>query len=312
VVKWTAAHVGDQSGRTIVITGGNSGVGLEAGRVLAAHGADVVLACRDPKRAESARADIAAGAKGKVSTLGLDLADLDNVATAAKTLAGDCNRVDALVLNAGVMGGNRMNSAQGFERQMATNHLGHFAFTAAVWPLLSAAPVPQVVTVSSLASRGGKLDASMTRETLVDPKPYKPNVVYSNTKQANLLFAQELHRKLAAAGSQVRSIAVHPGVSATALFARQMRDQGFGFVAPIVDRIMPLIFQSSAAGALPTLRAVTDPDVASGDFVGPTALRGSRGAPSVIPLFTPGRDQAAARRLWELSEEITGVTFPVA
>jgi NAD(P)-dependent dehydrogenase (short-subunit alcohol dehydrogenase family) len=310
VAKWSAEDVDDRTGQVVVITGANSGVGLEAARVLAQRGATVVLACRDPQRAETARAELADGASGAVSTLALDLTDLDSVSSAAKTLGAEHDHVDGLVLNAGVMGGTRMSSAQGFERQMATNHLGHFAFAAQTWPLVASAPAGRVVTISSLASRGGKLGASTTREDLVDPTPYRPNRVYSNTKQANLLFSQELHRRLTAAGSPVRSIAAHPGVSATELFSRQLREQRLGFVVPIAQRvIMPVFFQSQAAGALPTLRALCDPAVESGAFVGPTTLRGSRGNPEIIPVFKPGTDVDAAEHLWDLSEDITGVTF---
>ena len=311
MAEWDVKAPGDQFGKLVVITGGNSGVGLEAGRALARCGANVVLACRDPERAETARESISEGAQGSVSTIALDLADLDSVADCAKRLAGDHEHIDALVLNAGIMGGHRGDTAQGHERQMGTNHLGHFALTAQLWPQLSAAPEGRVVPVSSLASRGGKLDASMTRETLVDPPKYKANTVYSNTKQANLLFAQELHRRAREAGSAVRSIAVHPGVSGTALFGRQLREQGFGFLAPIGDQVVKLAFQSAAAGAWPTVRAVCDPDVESGAFVAPTGLFGSRGKPKVIDLFSVGTDEQAAKRLWELSEDITGVPFRI-
>jgi NAD(P)-dependent dehydrogenase (short-subunit alcohol dehydrogenase family) len=309
---WDTSHIGDQTGKTVVITGGNSGVGLEAGRALAARGARVVLACRDPERAEAARAAISpARGGGVVSTLGLDLADLESVRTAAEKLATEHDSVDALVNNAGVMGGNHATTAQGFERQMGTNHLGHFVFSARLWPLLTAASAARIVTVASIASRGGKLDASMTRETLVDPKPYKPNKVYSNTKQANLLFTRELHRRLSEAGSPMRAIAVHPGVSATNLFGRQLREQGLGWFAPFAEHVIePIGFQSAAMGALPTLRAVTD-DVPSGQFVGPTFMRGWRGKPGVFDVFAVGADPATARRLWDLTEEIVGERFPL-
>jgi NAD(P)-dependent dehydrogenase (short-subunit alcohol dehydrogenase family) len=309
---WDASRVSDQSGKTVVITGGNSGVGLEAGRVLAARGATVVLACRDPQRAEQAREAISPDGAGQVATLALDLADLDSVRTAAEKLAAEHDSIDALVNNAGVMGGSHATTAQGYERQMGTNHIGHFLFTAKVWPLLTAGAAGRVVNVASIASRGGKLDVAMTRETLVDPKPYKPNAVYSNTKQANLLFTRELHRRLGAAGSAMRVVAVHPGVSATNLFSRQLRDQGMGFFVPFAEHVIePIGFQSAAMGALPTLRAVTDAEVASGQMVGPTFMRGWRGKPNVFDVFTVGADPATATRLWELTEEIVGEKFPV-
>jgi NAD(P)-dependent dehydrogenase (short-subunit alcohol dehydrogenase family) len=310
VSNWAAADVGDLTGKTYLITGGNSGVGLGAAQVLAKHGARVVIGCRDPERAETARKQIADNASGVVQVAALDLADLDSVAACVKAAAGDFPVIDGLICNAGIMGGAFAESAQGYERQMATNHLGHFALVAGLWPAVSAAPAGRVVVVSSLASRGGKLDASMTRETLVAPTPYKQNVVYSNTKQANLLFAQELHRRAAKAGSTVRSIACHPGVSATRLFGRQLHDMGLGIFSGIADRvILPIMFQSNDAGALPTVRAATDPAVESGAFVGPTFLGGSRGKPHIIDVFSVGTDEATASRLWELTEEITGITF---
>jgi NAD(P)-dependent dehydrogenase (short-subunit alcohol dehydrogenase family) len=309
-VGWDAASVSDQTGRSYLITGANSGVGLGAALVLAERGARVVIGCRDPERAETARKEIAAAGTGGVEVAQLDLADLDSVASCVKSLSAEYGALDGVVCNAGIMGGSRSLSAQGFEKQMATNHLGHFALTAGLWPLVVAAPAGRVVVVSSLASRGGKLDATMTRETLVDPKPYRQSVVYSNTKQANLLFAQELHRRSTAAGTGVRVVACHPGVSATKLLGRQLRDMGLGVLSGIADRvIMPILFQTNAAGALPTVRALCDPDVQGGAFVGPTFLGGSRGKPSVIDVFPAGTDRATAARLWELSEEITGLQF---
>jgi NAD(P)-dependent dehydrogenase (short-subunit alcohol dehydrogenase family) len=314
VAGWDATQVPDQSGKTFVITGANSGVGLEAARLLAARGGNVVLGCRDPQRAESARADVAAGAKGDVSTIALDLADLESVRRCAAELAQQHPRIDALINNAGVMGGARMSTAQGFERQMGTNHLGHFVFTAQLWPSIKAAPAGRVVNVSSLASRGGKLDSDMTRETLVDPKPYRETQVYNNTKQANLLFTAELQRRCDAAGLSVDAIAVHPGVSATKLFGRQVRENKLPFIrvlAPAADVFTRIAFQSSAAGALPTVRGAVDTELPGGSLVGPKFLGGSRGKPEILDMVAPGTDEKTAQRLWELSEEIVGEPFDV-
>lgn len=308
-MTWTPPGPGDLRGRTIVITGGNSGVGFEAARVLAGAGAHVVLACRDAERARRAGSEIA-GSDGTVSTISLDLADLDSVAGAVKVLGEDHPVLDAVVANAGVMGGREALSAQGFELQMATNHLGHFAFLAGVWPSIVAGE-GRVVVLSSIASRGGRLDADLTREDLVRPSPYRPNAVYSNTKQANLLFAQELARRGTAAGRPVRVAAAHPGVAWTNLVPRQFADEGKGWLLPVVRLLRPVIFQSAYAGALPIVRAVTDPDLPSGAFVGPRSLHGARGRPELLDVFRVGRDRATAARLWELSEEITGVPFPV-
>ena len=311
---WDASHVPDQSGKTFVITGANSGVGLEAARVLAERGGNVVLGCRDPGRAESARADVAARAKGDVSTIALDLADLDSVRRCTAELRDRYPQLDALINNAGVMGGARMSTEQGLERQMGTNHFGHFLLTAKLWPVIKAAPGGRVVNVASLASRGGKLDADMTRETLVDPTPYREMQVYNNTKQANLLFTAELHRRIDAAGIGVRAIAVHPGVSATNLLGRQIRENRFPFVrvvAPAAELFAKVAFQSGVAGALPTVRGAVDPEIKGGALVGPKFLGGSRGKPEVLDMFAPGTDEKTAQRLWELSEEIVGEPFPV-
>jgi NAD(P)-dependent dehydrogenase (short-subunit alcohol dehydrogenase family) len=308
-VTWTPPGPEALPGRTIVITGGNSGVGFEAARALASAGAHVVLACRNAEKAQAAESDITA-AGGSASTIALDLADLDSVAGAAKLLTDGYPRLDAVVANAGVMGGRQAVSAQGFELQMATNHLGHFAFLAQVWPSIVAAE-GRAVVLSSIASRGGRLDADLSRDGLVRPPAYRSSAVYSNTKQANLLFAQELARRATAAGRPVLVAAAHPGVAWTNLVPRQFADEGKGWLLPLVRLLRPLIFQSAYAGALPIVRAVTDPELPQGAFVGPQALHGVRGRPELLDVFRVGRDQATAARLWELSEEITGVPFPV-
>src|SRR4051812_35812472 len=224
MTAWTARQLAEQTGRTFVITGGNSGIGLEAARDLAGRGGHVVLAVRDLEKGEQARAAITAGAKGSAEVRHLDLADLDSVAAFAKGLTeqldADGRLLNALVCNAGVMGGPLLMTTQGYERQMGTNHLGHAALVTALWPALHAAG-GRVVIVGSIAARGGRLSAATTREDLVAPSPYESGKVYANTKQANLLFAQELHRRVVAAGSPVSVVACHPGVSWTNLFSRQ-------------------------------------------------------------------------------------------
>jgi NAD(P)-dependent dehydrogenase (short-subunit alcohol dehydrogenase family) len=282
--------------------------------MLASHGARVVLGCRDPRRAETARAQVARSGSGEVSTIELDLADLDSVRRCATEVRERYPVIDALVNNAGVMGGARMSTAQGFERQMGTNHLGHFLLTARLWPAIAAAPAGRVVSVSSLASRGGKLDADMTRETLTDPHPYRENQVYSNTKQANLLFIAELQRHIDKVGLPARAIAVHPGVSSSKLFGRQVRENRWPFIrllAPAADVFSRLAFQSSATGALPTVRGATDSAVPGGALVGPKTFGGSRGKPEILDMFPNGSDEKTARRLWELSTEIVDEPFPI-
>ena len=314
MTAWTARSLAEQTGRTFVITGANSGVGLEAARDLAGRGGHVVLAVRDLEAGERARAAITAtGAKGSAEVRHLDLADLDSVAAFAKGLSeqleADGRLLNALVCNAGVMGGPLLYTTQGFERQVGTNHLGHVALVSALWPALHSA-AGRVVVVSSIASRGGRLSTSTTREDLVAPSPYTSGKVYANSKQANLLFAQELHRRVVAAGSPVSVVACHPGVSWTNLFARQMRDEGKAWVVPFLTLVRPVVFQSAAAGAQPTLRAL-DPSTPSGAFVGPKLLNGARGKPEILDVFSTGADPAVAKRLWDLTDEILGTPIPL-
>ncbi|GAC1332940.1 MAG: SDR family NAD(P)-dependent oxidoreductase [Mycobacteriales bacterium] len=311
MTSWRPEDIGDLDGRVAVITGGNSGIGLEAARLLAAHGAHVVLACRAPRRAEQARAQVTAKGRGSASLGQLDLADLDSVAAFASWLAGEHDRVDLLVTNAGVMGGPFTTTAQGFERQMGTNHLGHFALAAQVWSLVGAAPHGRVVVVSSIAARGGQLSAATTRDDLVNPTPYESQAVYANTKQANLLFAQELHRRVVASGSGVAVLAAHPGVSNTNLFSRQLYERRAGWLVPAADLVMSVFLQSATAGALPTVRAATDPAAVSGSFVGPTLFGQVRGKPELLDVYPTGSDLATAARLWELTEELVGSPFRV-
>jgi NAD(P)-dependent dehydrogenase (short-subunit alcohol dehydrogenase family) len=314
MTAWTARQLAEQTGRTFVITGANSGIGLEAARDLVGRGGHVVLAVRNVEAGEQARAAITAGGRsGSAEVRRLDLADLDSVATFAKelteSLESDGRLLNALVCNAGVMGGPQLYTSQGFERQVGTNHLGHAALISALWPALHSAG-GRVVVVSSIASRGGRLSATSTRDDLVAPSPYSSQRVYSNSKQANLLFAQELHRRVVAAGSPVSVVACHPGVSWTNLFPRQLREEGKGWAVPAVTVLRPVIFQSAAAGAQPTLRAL-DPSTPSGAFVGPKLLAGWRGRPELLDVFSTGKDPAVAERLWQLTEEILGAPLPV-
>lgn len=313
MTTWQARQLAEQTGRTFVITGANSGIGLEAARDLVGRGGHVVLAVRDLASGEQARAAITAGAKGSAEVRHLDLADLDSVAGFAKDLTEqletDGRLLNALVCNAGVMGGPLLYTTQGFERQVGTNHFGHVALVSALWPALHSAG-GRVVVVSSIAARGGRLSSASTRDDLVAPSPYESQKVYSNSKQANLLFAQELHRRVVAAGSPVSAVACHPGVSWTNLFSRQLRDEGKGWVVPALTLIRPVVFQSAAAGAQPTLRAL-DPATPSGAFVGPKLLNQMRGRPELLDVFGTGSDPAVGARLWELTESVLGAPVPV-
>ena len=302
-MSWRASALGDWSGRTVVVTGGNSGIGLAAARELVGRGAHVVLACRDAGRAEQARASLTG--PGRAGTGSLDLADLDDVAAFAKRTADEHPVLDALVCNAGVMGGAMLGTVQGHERQMGTNHLGHAALVAGLFPSLEQAR-GRVVTISSIAARGGTLGRAMTEDDLVSPPGYQSQAVYACTKQANLLFAQELHRRV---GDRVSSVAAHPGVSWTNLFVRQLREDGKAWLVPAAKLIGPVVLQSAAAGAAPTLRAL-DPATPSGAFVGPRTFNQFRGRPELLEVYRTGNDPATAARLWELTEHVLGVPLP--
>ena len=310
---WQARQLAQQTGRTFVITGANSGIGLEAARDLVDRGGHVVLAVRDLAKGEQARAAIAAGASGSAEVRHLDLADLDSVVGFAKELTekldADGRLLNALVCNAGVMGGPLLFTTQGFERQVGTNHLGHVALVSALWPALHSAG-GRVVVVSSIAARGGRLSTASTRDDLVAPSPYDSQKVYSNAKQANLLFAQELHRRVVAAGSPASAVACHPGVSWTNLFARQLRDEGKGWIVPALTLVRPIVFQSATAGAQPTLRAL-DPATPSGAFVGPKKLNQMRGRPELLDVFGTGSDPAVAAHVWQLTEDVLGTPLPL-
>ena len=289
--KWTAADLPDQSDRTFVITGANSGIGREAAKALAAKGARVVLAVRDAAKGEAAAGEMA----GAVEVRALDLADLASVRDFA---AGWAGALDVLINNAGVMATPESRTADGFELQFGTNHLGHFALTNLLLPNVTA----RVVTVSSGAHRMGKI-------RLDDPNweqgGYSRWRAYGQSKLANLLFASELQRRLEAAGSPVLATAAHPGYSATNL----QHHTGSGLQDGIMAVTNRVIAQSEAMGALNTVYAATA-DVPGNSFIGPDGFMEQRGHPRRVGRSGAAKDTETARRLWDLSEELTGVSFP--
>jgi NAD(P)-dependent dehydrogenase (short-subunit alcohol dehydrogenase family) len=287
---------------TYVVTGANSGIGFATARELVSRGAHVVLAVRDTVKGAKAAADLVG--PGSTSVVELDLFDLDSVAGCATTLLDQRRPIAALICNAGVMGGAFASSPQGFERQMATNHLGHAALVAALWPLLRASAA-RVVVMTSTEARGGRLSALTTRDELLDPPSYDGRQVYRNTKQANLLFVQELHRRCARAGSPVSAVAVHPGASATNLFARQLERSGQGTLGHVSKAITGLVLQSAKAGSQSTLRAL-EPGTPSGAFLGPARFGQFRGAPQPLEVYASANEPATAARLWQLTEQALG------
>jgi NAD(P)-dependent dehydrogenase (short-subunit alcohol dehydrogenase family) len=290
-MKWTAQDIPQQDGRTFVITGANSGIGLEAARALGAAGAHVVVACRDTSKGEHAVAEL----DGDFDVRRLDLADLSSVHAFADALDGD---VDVLINNAGVMAVPRAKTADGFEMQLGTNHLGHFALTGLLLPRIR----DRVVTISSQAHRTGRINFG----DLQSERHYQRWIAYGQSKLANLLFMMELQRRLDAAGSPLRSVAAHPGYSATNLqfHTQSIQDQLMG----VANK---LIAQSAAMGALPTLYAATA-DVPGAAYIGPDGLFEQRGHPQLVDMSGAAKNADNARRLWELSEELTGVSYALA
>jgi len=298
--KWTSGDVPGQQGRLAVVTGANTGLGLETARVLAARGASVVLAVRDTGKGKRAAARIAAAAPGAdVTVQYLDLASLESIRAAAAELRARHPAIDLLVNNAGVMFPPRQATGDGFELQLGTNHLGHFALTGLLLGQMLPVPGSRVVTVSSQAHR---LRARINFDDLQSQRSYNRVAAYSQSKLANLMFTYELHRRLSGAGTTI-AVAAHPGLAATELTRNTPAITAFFYA-----RVMS---QHAAMGALPILRAATDPGVAGGQYYGPGRLFGTRGYPELAESSGQSHDTAIQRRLWTVSEELTGVTFPV-
>jgi NAD(P)-dependent dehydrogenase (short-subunit alcohol dehydrogenase family) len=304
VSRWTAQDIPDQAGRVAVVTGGNSGLGLVTARELARSGAEVVIACRNLEKGEAAASSIRAAVSDRDVRVGvgqLDLADLGSVERFAVAFSAERPALDLLVNNAGVMAPPRRLTADGFESQFATNHLGHFALTGRLLGLLLAAAEPRVVTVSSGAHRLGR----MKWEDLQREQRYNNWLAYGQSKLSNLLFCFELQRRAIACGSRLRSMAAHPGYARTNLpFAGPSAWQG------AIMRVTNLVFaQCAEMGALPTLYAATAPDLPGGSFIGPDGSGEQRGYPKVVTAARRAYDESAWRRLWEISEELTGVRY---
>jgi NAD(P)-dependent dehydrogenase (short-subunit alcohol dehydrogenase family) len=300
--KWTAESIPDQGGRTAIVTGSNSGLGLVTARELARAGARVVMACRNLERAEAARAQIAAEVPGaKLELESLDLSSLDSVRSFATTFRDGHEGLDLLINNAGVMATPRRRTADGFELQFGTNHLGHFALTGLLIEAIEGREDGRVVTLSSQAHRAGRI----AFDNLGGEHRYFRWRAYSQSKLANLLFALELDRRLRAAGSSVKSLGAHPGYAST-----NLQHAGPPGIDSAIMRVSNrLVAQSEEMGALPELYAATAPGLEGGTYVGPDGLGEQRGHPKVVRPSGAARDEDAARRLWEISEELTGVRF---
>jgi NAD(P)-dependent dehydrogenase (short-subunit alcohol dehydrogenase family) len=296
--RWTTDDVPGQQGRLAVVTGANTGLGFETAQVLAARGASVVLAVRNIEKGKQAAARIAAAVPGATVTVQeLDLSSLDSVRAAAAELRAGHPRIDLLICNAGVMYPPKQTTHDGFELQFGTNHLGHFALTGLLLEQMLPVPGSRVVTVSSV---GHRIRARVNFDDLQWERSYSRVRAYGQSKLANLMFTYELQRRLSGAGTTI-AVAAHPGFAATELMRH----------TPMAAVVMPLFSQNAAMGALPVLRAATDPSVLGGQYYGPGGLLGLRGYPELAASSRRSHDEAVQRRLWAVSEELTGVTFPV-
>ena len=303
--KWSGADIPDQSGRVVVVTGANTGIGYYTACMLVDRGAHVVLAVRNLAKGNVALARmVAACPRADVTLQQLDLSSLDSVRAAADALRTAYPRIDLLINNAGVMWTQKQVTADGFEMQFGTNHLGHFALTGLVLEHLLPVRGSRVVTVSSL---GHRLRAALHFDDLQWERRYDRVAAYGQSKLANLLFTYELQRRLAAQPeAKTIAVAAHPGGSNTEL-TRNLP----AAIRPAANLLGPLLFQSPEMGALPTLRAGTDPAVEGGQYYGPDGFAEQRGHPKVVTSSAQSHDEDVQRRLWTVSEQLTGVSYPI-
>ncbi|MGB3052569.1 MAG: SDR family NAD(P)-dependent oxidoreductase [Polyangiales bacterium] len=295
---WSAEALGDQSGRIAIVTGSNSGIGFETARVLAGKGATVVMACRNLEKANPKAEEIRAAHPGaNVEVMQLDLSDLDSVQRFADAFRAKHSHLDLLINNAGIMVPPYGKTAQGFETQFGVNHLGHFALTGSLLDVITNTPGSRIVTVSSIAHYVGKIQFS----DLNWEKGYKAQSAYGQSKLANLLFTYELQRRLADAGKDTLAVAAHPGWTETNL-------QEHAKAAKFMNRFLA---QKPLMGALPTLYAATEASVNGAEYFGPNGFMEMNGPPKKVKSNKRSRDRNVAERLWNVSEELTGVRFQI-
>jgi NAD(P)-dependent dehydrogenase (short-subunit alcohol dehydrogenase family) len=308
VKRWTEDSVPGQEGRTAVITGGNTGLGFEAARVLAEAGAAIVLAVRNPARGAAAAARIRVTApRARVDLVRLDLASLASVREAADQLRASYPAIDLLINNAGGVNPRYQRTEDGFERTLATNHLGPFALTGLVLDRLLPVPGSRVVTVASIGHRRGVINF----DDLQADRRYRFQQAYFQSKLANLLFTYELQRRLAAAGADTIAVAAHPGNARTE-FGRDMSGVVRIAMSPQLRALTWWLMQSPRVGALATVRAATDPQAGGGDYFGPPGRAQFTGYPVRVESSARSHDPEVARRLWDESQRLTGVSYPIA
>jgi NAD(P)-dependent dehydrogenase (short-subunit alcohol dehydrogenase family) len=292
---WTPDQLPDLSGKRYLITGGNSGIGLDAAKMLAGAGADIVIACRNPQKAEQAASDIDRSGPGSVDVVTLDLSSLASVRSAAEEIHERWDSLDGLINNAGIMQTPETTTEDGFELQLGTNHLGHFLLTGLLFDLVEKAE-GRIVVVSSIAHNLGRINF----DDLMSRKRYNASRAYGQSKLANLMFALELDRRLKAAGSPVSCIACHPGYAAT-----QLQSTGpSGLLNAFYKILNPLVAQPSYKGAIPTVLAAAGVEAVPGAYYGPRSLGGARGPVGDAAIARHARDEAVAARLWEESERL--------
>ena len=302
--RWTEQDIPNLTGRRVIVTGASSGLGVETARALAEHGAQVTLAVRDVTKGEG----VAALIHGETRVARLDLADLASVrAFAREWSSANPEGLDLLINNAGVMAIPRRTSADGFEMQLATNHLGHFALTGLLLPALVAVPNSRVVTVSSSAHR---MVRGINFHDINSERKYRSWGAYGQSKLANLLFTAELQRRLSAADLTVKAMAAHPGYAATELQHASAKMRNATTELKITTFLNRIAGQSAAMGALPTLFAATFPGLPGDSYVGPDGPAETRGYPKLVARSTAAQDMGAARELWMISETLTGIRYP--
>lgn len=302
--RWTPRQMPPQQGRLAIVTGANSGIGFQAARYLSRVGATVILACRNAEKSEAARARILSEHPlARIEMRILDVADVNSVRRFAEQFLDERTPLDLLINNAGVMAiPERRSTPQGFEMQFGTNHLGHFALTGLLLPALLVQSNSRVVTVSSIAHKGGKLHF----DDLNAERSYDPRRAYQQSKLANLVFGLELDRRLRNRSANTMSVIAHPGVAVTNIVSNGM---GSGFRARVVGLLFPFVGQSDDRGSWPLLYAATSPEVHGGGYYGPNGIAEIKGTPVEVKPKPHALDPAAGKRLWEISEALTGVHY---
>lgn len=305
MTDWTAQQIPNQTGRTAIVTGANSGLGYETVLALAGKGAHVIIACRSIKRGDEAHAQILRQfPNASLEVIALDLGSLESVRAFADAFKRDHNRLDMLINNAGVMAPPRAETADGFEMQIGVNHLGHFALTGLLLDVLLRTPGSRVVTVSSNAQYMGRINF----DDLQSQRSYSRYGAYYQSKLANVLFAFELQRRLEVVGASTISVAVHPGLVKTNLQSTTVQVSGAHGERLMYGMLLPLLAQTPAEGARPQLYAATMPDVKGGEHIA-VAYMHMRGHPTRVRAARAAYNEADARRLWEVSEKLAGVTY---